>query len=484
MAQTIYVDSTSTAIGDNGTEANPYLDFESVVGSDLDSGGGNVVHIAGDHYLTKKFFGIKQGSISNYNTFKQWEGKPQGRLLTGVNLNLDANYQWNASSQAGVFYATGLAGADPSITVEAATVDGYYRGISVTGNNKKLEQLGATAPDGDAPTVDALDDGEFGYGDADGLGFDTFYVRPTSGDPTTQEIIISVVDNYVDLAFNNIEYKDLHFLYGNSAAVEVRAQVELHDCVIGLAEFSCVNGTSSSSNIVMRNCLMTQSHRGVSMLLAGTLDMANCVVHNNHLGVRIADGGANVTVRNTLVIGGESGAIQLANPLTTGSLTETNNCWYPRLNDSVNQLNYITGNWTVTDATDIPPNFNTDQVITDYTSELTDPLVVAYNSHNWETCDFRPQVGSPLLGAGVAITDLTEDFEGVTYEATPAIGLYQTSVVVDPNAPVYTVCSLTVSNSYQSTQFQASTICPLGRDWGTKRYTADGVIIPNYIHED
>jgi len=49
-------------------------------------------------------------------------------------------------------------------------------------------------------------------------------------------------------------------------------------------------------------------------------------------------------------------------------------------------------------------------------------------------------------------------------------------------APIYTVCSLTVSNSYQSTQFQASTICPLGRDWGTKRYTSDGVIIPNYIH--
>jgi len=50
--------------------------------------------------------------------------------------------------------------------------------------------------------------------------------------------------------------------------------------------------------------------------------------------------------------------------------------------------------------------------------------------------------------------------------------------------PIYTVCSLTVSNSYQSTQFQASTVCPLGRDWGTKRYTADGVIIPNYIHDD
>lgn len=52
------------------------------------------------------------------------------------------------------------------------------------------------------------------------------------------------------------------------------------------------------------------------------------------------------------------------------------------------------------------------------------------------------------------------------------------------NVPAgYTVCSLTVSNSYQSTQFQASTVCPLGRDWGTKRYTADGVIIPNFIHE-
>jgi len=55
--------------------------------------------------------------------------------------------------------------------------------------------------------------------------------------------------------------------------------------------------------------------------------------------------------------------------------------------------------------------------------------------------------------------------------------------VIDSAFATYTVCSLTVSNSYQTAKFQASTVCPLGRDWGTKRYTADGVIIPNYIHE-
>ena len=91
MAQTIYVDSTSTQTGNDGSETNPYLNFESVVGSDLDSGGGNVVNIAGDHYLTQNFFGLKQGSISDYNTFQQWAGKPQARLITGINLNLDTN---------------------------------------------------------------------------------------------------------------------------------------------------------------------------------------------------------------------------------------------------------------------------------------------------------------------------------------------------------------------------------------------------------
>ena len=50
--------------------------------------------------------------------------------------------------------------------------------------------------------------------------------------------------------------------------------------------------------------------------------------------------------------------------------------------------------------------------------------------------------------------------------------------------PSYTTCSLEVRNSYQSMQFQASTVCPLGRDWGTKRYTADGSILGNYIHSD
>lgn len=57
-------------------------------------------------------------------------------------------------------------------------------------------------------------------------------------------------------------------------------------------------------------------------------------------------------------------------------------------------------------------------------------------------------------------------------------------VALTTDEPSYTVCSLEVNNSQQSIQFQSSTICPLGRDWGTKRYTADGNILGNYIHSD
>ena len=45
-------------------------------------------------------------------------------------------------------------------------------------------------------------------------------------------------------------------------------------------------------------------------------------------------------------------------------------------------------------------------------------------------------------------------------------------------------CGLAVQNTGVTQEFLNSEVCPVGRDWGTKRYQADGDIIPNYIHTD
>lgn len=441
MAQTIYIDSTSTATGDNGSEANPYLNFESLVAGDLDAGGNNVINIAGDHYLTQTFNGLKQGSLNNNNVWQQWAGKAQGRLLSAVNVNLDSTYAWQPSSQEGVFYLTLANGSNPSITVQTATVDGYYRGISVAGANKKLEQLGATAANGDAPVVGALEAGEFGYGDADSLGYSTFYFRPADGIATSHEVMISTAINYVNIALNHQTFKGLHILYGNQDAFVCRARATIENCVIGLAEFATLVASSSSSILTVRNCLMTQSHRSVSVTAAATVDVANCVFHNSHLGLRNTSNAATITLKNTLVLGSESGGIEQTVAFTSGSLTETNNCYYTRLNDSVNKLSYISGNWVITDATDIPPYFNTTVAIgvgdnsNKYQRALPDPKVSAYSTHNWEDCDFHLTSASPCVDAGTPISGLTLDFDGVAYDtSTPVIGFYQT-VVPGPNEP-------------------------------------------------
>jgi len=441
MAQTIYIDSTSTATGNNGSEANPYLNFETLVAGDLDSGGNNVINIAGDHYLTQQFNGLKQGALNNNNVWQQWTGKAQGRLLSAVNVNLDSTYAWQSSSQANVFYLTLANGSNPSINVETATVDGYYRGASVSGANKKLEQLGATAASGDAPVVGALDSGEFGYGDADSLGYSTFYFRPSDGVATSHEVIISTELNYVNIALNHQTFKGLHILYGNQDAFTVRARATIENCVIGLSEFSTLVASSSSSILTVRNCLMTQSHRSVSVTAGATVDVANCVFHNSHLGLRNTSNAATITLKNTLVLGSESGGIEQTVAFTTGSLTETNNCYYTRLNDSVNKLSYISGNWVITNATDIPPYFDTTVVIgagdnsNKYQRALPDPKLSAYSTHNWEDCDFHLTSASPCVDAGTPISGLTLDFEGVAYDAsTPVIGFYQT-VIPGPDAP-------------------------------------------------
>lgn len=441
MAQTIYIDSTSTATGNNGSEANPYLNFESLVAGDLDAGGNNVINIAGDHYLTQTFNGLKQGALNNNNVWQQWAGKAQGRLLSAANVNLNSTYAWQPSSQEGVFYLTLANGSNPSITVQTATVDGYYRGISVAGANKALEQLGATAANGDAPVVGALEAGEFGYGDADSLGYSTFYFRPADGIATSHEVMISTADNYVNIAFNHQTFKGLHILYGNQDAFIVRARATIENCVIGLAEFATLVASSSSSILTVRNCLMTQSHRSVSVTAAATVDVANCVFHNSHLGLRNTSNAATITLKNTLVLGSESGGIEQTVAFTSGSLTETNNCYYTRLNDSVNKLSYISGNWVITDATDIPPYFNTTVAIgagdnsNKYQRALPDPKVSAYSAHNWEDCDFHLTSASPCVDAGTPISGLTLDFDGVAYDtSTPVIGFYQT-VIPGPDAP-------------------------------------------------
>lgn len=45
-------------------------------------------------------------------------------------------------------------------------------------------------------------------------------------------------------------------------------------------------------------------------------------------------------------------------------------------------------------------------------------------------------------------------------------------------------CGLEVVNSGVTQEFLNAENCPIGKDWGTKRYQNDGDIIPNYIHTD
>jgi hypothetical protein len=435
MAQTIYIDSTSAATGDNGTEANPYLDFESLVAGDLDAGGLNVINIAGDHFLTQNFNGLKQGSLGNNNVWQQWEGRPQGRLMSAVRIDNNSVYRWTESQVLGEYYLELAGGGDPSVTVESATVDGYYRGKSVAtnGGNTKLEQLAADAAIGNAPVIGSLESLEFGYGDGDSLGYDTFYFKPNST-PDSYEIIISSGNGYVDIAFNHQTLLGLHILYGNQTALEIRSRATVENCVVGLSEFIAIECSSASTILTLRNTLMTQSHRGVSVAAGSTVDAANCTVHNAHLGLRVSNSEANVTWRNNLVIGGESGGIEQTVAFTTGSLTEDHNCWYPRLNDSTNKLGYISANWLLTDATDIPPREDTQVVIASATDPsvvkraLPDPLIMKLNLHNWTKCDFHLQTTSALINAGTPIAGLTTDFEGVAYDASnPAIGFYQTA---------------------------------------------------------
>ena len=144
------------------------------------------------------------------------------------------------------------------------------------------------------------------------------------------------------------------------------------------------------------NTLFSEGSIGVEVEYGGTdQGPTNTLLFNNNVFVGFPN---SPTGRNPTPIYSNSGLGMLTNP---GS-SWTNNATYGQRD-----------NWTC-------PNRAENAAI------CTSPQLVDMTYHPFGYGDMSPETGSPLIGAGVNVANITVDINGITRPATPSIGAYET----------------------------------------------------------
>ena len=185
----VYVDE-SVAPGGVGSQADPYSDFSEI---NWTTGGDNSIfdYYAGSPAASatinlqkgetwNEVLDLKVDGTATYPLKAQAYGAGANPIIRGVADLTSATYKWTTSN-AGAnneWYCEIAAGGDPSLEDSHLLL---LNGTAATESNALVDV---------APDLGNLNDHEWGYGDNDALGYDTFYFRDDSGDPDTSGVLL------------------------------------------------------------------------------------------------------------------------------------------------------------------------------------------------------------------------------------------------------------------------------------------------------
>lgn len=396
MADQYYIDSRATG-ANNGSKNDGTVDANGIVidaWQSIDAADAAAVILANDG----PDMNISEGSGPYYEILRlvgngaNWYGNGV-EVNGGVNLN-NSLYKWTASGTSGEYYCELLAGGNPSlIEPKAGTVGGHYQGSSSDDADRQRGTPGSL-------TFDK----QFGWGDADTLGYSTVYVKSAFLPNLYSEITMAQMDYNVNEAWTTNTFHDIEFSHANVANIRAYETYEFYKCAFKYPDFTCVTLPGNRNLLVLDSCNgYWGGHRFIFMEnINCDAIVTNCTVYESHLFALFSascDGTTSLTLKNNIMVGGEAGAIDLKS--ATAVLVETNNAWYPRMTATNGQLGYVsTANWATTDATDIPPSMAT---TTSSQSSLTD-LLFTISNDAYNKSEFELIANSPCIGAG---TDLS-----------------------------------------------------------------------------
>jgi hypothetical protein len=431
MAQYVNAKYDNSNGASDGTANKPWLHVEDIntpaIGEEI------ILADDTDYYMSAGLnLGRNGTSVSpiiwraESSTWTDITRKP--RLHAGIRIDNNASYAWVLTAN-DEYYLTAVGGGNPGLTeIKTATINDYYRGSSVSGNNSATEQRATTVVSGNDQVIGSMtgDGTVWGWGDNDSLGYSTFYFKPAPGHvPNDYKIEASQIDYLINTNWRYHQFNDLIFNLGNIANVTGSGyEWVMNRSILANADFNCIASRANHAGVVqmtLNACLLSQSHRAVGHAHNSWLEVNNCVGHNNHLFMLVAATlDPTAPLRNNICWGGESGFID--NKSASHTIDEQNNFMYPRMNDGVNALGYVSpANWTTTNASSMPANVATS---TGNQSSLRDVNFVRTDLHDWKKCDFR-LAASPALAGGQPIAAGTTDIYGTEYHAvSPNAGIY------------------------------------------------------------
>jgi len=309
----------------------------------------------------------------------------------GLDSATDTPYQWNGPNGNGEYYLTiGDAVTVVPVEVKNAVIDGYYMGSSADDDRTPIgRQRG---------TVGALLDGQFGWGNTDGLSGDTVYVKFADA-PSNHTIEINRRPRVIDTGFLYNEFNDLVLIGGDSSTTSPRSAYVFRRCAFVFPDFNAFEGNSVTAVATKAiSCVFFWSgHRAWTTVVSGNaLEVYQCTDVFAHLGGRLGSAGASLTLRNNISAFGEAGGIDNS---AGGTLDEDYNLWFPFMNAAGGALSYPSGdaNWANTAANDIPSSIS--GTTTDPAS-LIDPQFSNLEEDNFNPEGLRLLDSSPAKEAG------------------------------------------------------------------------------------
>ena len=283
----IYIDSSVEA-GGVGSEADPYSAFSEInwttdgdnsitdyyAGSPAASVTINLQK--GETWYETFTFGV--GGTASYPVVLQAYGSGDAPIVDGKTILTTATYKWTASGSGTNEYRVELAaGGDPSLATSTLL---FLNGSSAV--------RGGSAPDFDG--LGSLSNLEWGYGNNDSLGYNTFYFRDDSGDPDTSEVVIDVPQkNCIRIYQKPYTLVDgIHIIKGDSESWGYRCDGHpvghhnvIQNCVVEWCSGSGIASKTSYSTVDSCTVSYCGSHNIEAAGVAYTNRISNVTFSNN-----------------------------------------------------------------------------------------------------------------------------------------------------------------------------------------------------------
>lgn len=384
---TFYIDNRATGAGTGASLLDAFTSIAALTGITS----GSVVEFVKNSGPYIEAFDIKaNGTLANPVVWN-CNGCEVSRK---VDLCNPATYKWTQSTLGStVWYVTlnngtttGLVSGTTINNPNTVTVDGrlYIASTGGATDNQLLTTSG----------IAAAAEGRVARGDADTLGFNTFYIKSTGNPALKHKVFAATSSMVLDASWRYHTINDCVFSYANTALVRARARsLTLNNCTFKYSEatgFAAESTETTDNTVTITNpTFYWTGHRAITLQVntKSAVTVTGATIVGTHLAALIDTG----TI-GTLTFTGSTSAYLTAGgidnkTLDVSKLIENNNKWYPLFTESQNGLAYVSlAGWPQTASTDLPSSkAGNDGVAANY---QTDPNFVKYSIYGIENCDF------------------------------------------------------------------------------------------------